>query len=109
MSHTSTTTASVTVAASDLAASFADIFDLIPDTAYYYKVVGISEQGLRLNATLSNATGMMWCIAVRCNVLQSVAVCCSVLQCIAVSGGVFQCIAVCCSVLQCVAECCRVL
>jgi len=82
MSHTSTTTASVTVAASDLAASFADIFDLIPDTAYYYKVVGISEQGLRLNATLSNATGgatsRMWCIAVRCNVLQFVAVCCSV-------------------------------
>jgi len=82
MSHTSTTTASVTVAASDLAASFADIFDLIPDTAYYYKVVGISEQDLRLNATLSNSTGgatsMMWCIAVRCNMLQSVAVCCSV-------------------------------
>jgi len=83
MSRTSTTTASVSVAASDLAASFANIFDLIPDTAYYYKVVGISEQGLRLSSTLSNSTGgatsMMWCITVRCNVLQSVAVCCSVL------------------------------
>ena len=46
---------------------------------------------------------MLYCVAVRCSVLQCVAVCFSALQCVAVRCSVLQCVAatMCCSV------CCR--
>ena len=50
----------ITLAQSDLAPSYAGVSELIPDTAYHYKVLGISEQGEQLNVTLSNATGLFF-------------------------------------------------
>ena len=42
--------------ASDTSASFATVSELIPDTTYYYRVVGISEQSEQLNVTRSNVS-----------------------------------------------------
>jgi len=43
---------------------------------------------------------LLWCIAVRCSLLQSVAVYCSLLQSVAVCCSMLQSVAVCCSLLQ---------
>ena len=52
--------ASITIPNSDLAAHLAGIVDLIPDTVYHFKVLGISQQDEQLNVTLSNATGRFY-------------------------------------------------
>jgi len=44
----------------DLDASRALVSELIPDTVYHFKVLGVSEQGEQLNVTLSNATGLFY-------------------------------------------------
>ena len=48
--------ATVTVGSTDTAPSYAGVTNLIPDTIYYFRVVGINEQQVQLNMTRSNAT-----------------------------------------------------
>jgi len=51
---------------------------------------------------------VLWCVAVRCSVLQRISVYCSLLQCAAECRD-WQCVAGCYSVVQCDAVHCSVL
>ena len=44
--------ATVTVGSTDTAPSYAGVTNLIPDTVYYFRVVGINEQQVQLNMSL---------------------------------------------------------